>query len=118
MKNTYQKTDEVMSGIDHTDEPEGIRFKASEDMLLRKIAGEYLLIPVGPLALKVHGMVTLSESGYLIWQQLQIESDITELTDAILAEYEVSQETAKGDVRAFLKKLDDLGALERVEGDK
>ena len=48
-----------------------IKFKASEDMMLREIAGEYLLIPVGALALKVHGMVNLSESGRYLWEKLQ-----------------------------------------------
>ena len=80
-------------------------------MMLREIAGESILIPVGALALKVHGMVSLSESGRLLWEKLQTECSIQELTDAVLAEYEIDSETAEKDVMEFLKKLEAIGVL-------
>ena len=88
-----------------------IKFKASEDMMLREIAGEYLLIPVGALALKVHGMVNLSESGRYLWEKLQKECDEQDLINALLAEYDVDPQTAAEDVRELLDKLDAIGIL-------
>lgn len=80
-------------------------------MVLREIAGEYLLIPTGETALKIHGMVTLSESGLLLWKRLQAECTEEALVEALLAEYEVDRETAQADVQAFLEQLDKAGLL-------
>ena len=93
----------------------GERVKASKDIMLREIAGEYLLIPVGPMAMKVHGMIGLTESGMLLWKKLQEDCTEAELIDSLLSEYEVDRETAAQDVRAFLEKMDQVGILERNE---
>lgn len=86
--------------------------KAIQDVVLREIAGEHLLIPTGQAALRIHGMVNLSESGLVLWNRLQ--SDCTEqaLVDAILAEYDVDRETAAADVRAFVAQMTEVGLLE------
>ena len=82
-------------------------------MIQREIAGEHILIPVGEMALKVHGMITLTESGLLLWNKLQQDTDEDTLIDAILAEYDIDRETAAADVAEFLDKLDAIGVLNR-----
>lgn len=83
--------------------------------MLREIAGEYILIPVGPMAMKVHGMIGLTESGVLLWKKLQEDCTEAELIDSLLNEYEVDRETAARDVRTFLEKMDQVGILERSQ---
>lgn len=63
------------------------------------------------MALRVHGMITLSESGLLLWNRLQEECTEEDLVQAILAEYEIDRETAAADVRAFLARMDEVGIL-------
>lgn len=87
--------------------------KVSGEMILREIAGEFILIPVGQTALKVHGMISLTESGMLLWKKLQDDCSEADLVDTILGEYEIDRETAIKDVQAFLEKLDDIGILIR-----
>ena len=87
--------------------------KASEDMLLREIAGEALLVPVGALALRVHGIINLSESGKFIWEKLREECTEQELVNAILLEYDIDQKTAEADVKEFIGKLDNIGIIYR-----
>ena len=86
--------------------------KVSKDFVLRQVADEYLLIPVGEAALKVNGMVSITESGYLLYQKLQSGCTGEELVEALLAEYEVGEAEAREDVTAFLDKLRKLGMLE------
>ena len=81
-------------------------------MVLREIAGESLLIPVGQTALKIHGMITLSESGLLLWKRLQTECTEDELVEALLTEYQVDRETAAADVKAFIRQMQEVGILE------
>ena len=85
--------------------------KATSEVVLREIAGENLLIPVGQTALKLHGMITLSESGRLLWQRLQEECTEEDLVNALLAEYQVDRETAAADVKAFVHQLREVGIL-------
>ena len=80
-------------------------------MILREIAGEHLLIPVGRTALQVKGMVTLSESGLLLWNRLQSDCTEEDLIQVLLSEYEVDRDTAAADVKAFLKRMNDVGLL-------
>ena len=85
--------------------------KATSEVVLREIAGEYLLIPVGATALKIHGMITLSESGLLLWNRLQEECTEDDLVEALLAEYQVDRETAASDVKAFIQQMREVGIL-------
>lgn len=81
------------------------------DMILRDIAGECVLIPTGETARRLNGIVSLTDSGKLLWQLLQQDRTEEELTAALLAEYEVDPETAAADVAAFLEKLRREGFL-------
>lgn len=87
--------------------------RAIEDLIVREIAGEHILIPTGSAALKIHGMINLSESGYLLWDKLQSECTEQDLVEAILTEYEIDRETAAEDVKEFLEKMDSIGILDR-----
>lgn len=80
-------------------------------MILREIAGENILVPVGQTALRVHGIISLSESGLLLWKKLQQECTEAELIESILKEYDIDKDTASKDVSAFLDKLDKLDIL-------
>lgn len=82
-----------------------------DDLIVREIAGEYILVPTGSAALKIHGMINLSESGYLLWNKLQSDCMEEELVDAILEEYEIDRETATEDTKTFLEKMDSIGIL-------
>lgn len=86
--------------------------KVREEFILREIAGEHILVPVGDTALKVHGMISLSESGLLLFEKLQNECSEKELVQEILAEYAVDKETAEADVKAFIVQMKNAGILE------
>ncbi|MGM9637440.1 MAG: PqqD family protein [Eubacteriales bacterium] len=86
--------------------------RATKDVILRQIAGENILIPVGKLALQLKGMMSLSESGLLLWNRLQSDCTADDLVNALLSEYEVDRMTAQQDVDDFLKQMNDVGILE------
>ena len=83
----------------------------NQDFILRQVADEYLLIPVGQAALRIKGMIGLSESGYRIYQALQRGAGVEEAVAQIMAEYEVDEDTARTDTACFLEKLRELGIL-------
>lgn len=90
--------------------------KVTNEVVQREIAGEHILIPTGAAALKVHGMITLTESAVLLWNRLQSDCTEEDLINVILNEYEIDRATAQADVQGFLSKLEAIGVLEKDEG--
>ena len=85
--------------------------KVPSDFILREIAGEYILVPVGSAAAQFNGLITLNETARTIFLALAQERTVEELTDAVTAEYEVDRVTARADVEEFLRQLREVGAL-------
>ena len=79
--------------------------KITKEFVLRDIAGEHILIPIGATALELNGLITVNEVGVTIWKLLQNEVTFDEIIAAVLEEYEVEEETARADVREFLDTL-------------
>lgn len=85
--------------------------KVTDELILREVAGEYVLIPTGELASKIYGIISLNESGVLLYQKLKEECSKEELIDALLEEYETDWETAERGVTKFLQKMEEAGIL-------
>lgn len=85
--------------------------RINKEFVLREIAGEYVIIPVGKTALEFHGLITVNEVGVALWKMLQEDVTMEELVQGILKEYEVSEETARKDILEFLEELCKGGIL-------
>ena len=82
-----------------------IVMKIEKEFVLREIAGEYILIPIGSTARELNGLITLNEVGVSIWNLLQNDVTVDEIVQGILAEYEVEESVAREDVAEFLDVL-------------
>ena len=79
--------------------------KIKEGFVLRQVADNWVVLPVGQASVNFNGMISLNESGVLLWRALEQGSDRNALADVLLAEYEVEKEEALADVDAFLAAL-------------
>ena len=86
--------------------------KVKEDFLLRKVAGCYVVVPVGRATVDFNGMLNLNETGAFLWEKLQNDTTKEELVDSLLKEYEISEDIASRDVDVYIKKLEDAGLIE------
>lgn len=84
--------------------------KVKDGFLLRQIAGQTVVLPVGE-ELDLNMMITLNDTGAFLWEKLQSETDEQALTAALLAEYDVDEATAKKSVADFVGKLNGHGFL-------
>ena len=64
--------------------------KIEKEYILREIAGDYIIVPVGAAALEFNGMITVIETGAFLWEKLREGTTREELLHAMLEEYEVS----------------------------
>ena len=79
--------------------------KRNDNYIVRKIAGETLLVPTGAAAREFSGLVTLNELGAFIWAHLNEAQVVQDLAQKIAAEYEVDLATAQADAQEFLDLL-------------
>jgi hypothetical protein len=79
--------------------------RTEKNMILREIAGEYILIPTGSLALKYTGVFAISSLGVSVWKLLEADKTYEQIITDLLEEYEVDRETLERDVREFLDTL-------------
>lgn len=84
--------------------------KLKNGFLLRQVAGEHVVLPVGPDTAQ-NMVITLNGTGAFLWERLQNETDEDALVAALLDEYDVEEAVARECVVAFLKKLEDHGFL-------
>ena len=75
------------------------------EFVLREIAGDYILVPIGPTALEMNGMITVNEVGATIWKCLEQSCSYNELVGAIMDEYDVEEGEAKRALDEFLKQM-------------
>jgi len=85
--------------------------KIKDGFVLRKVADTYVVVAVGAEAKKHNVMITLNETGGLLWNKLTEGTDEEGLVNAILEEYDIDKETAAKDVSAFLAKITGEGLL-------
>ena len=84
--------------------------KIREGWMLREVAGEYVVIPVGA-QINFDGMITLNETGKTLWTCLENGAKQEELVQALLNEYDVDEQTAQEHVTSFTEKLKELEIL-------
>lgn len=82
-----------------------------KELVKREIAGDTILVPVGQSVYESNGLFVLNELGSFLWDLLPGAEDEEALLQAVLAEYEVSQEVARADIREFLDNLRKLGII-------
>ena len=72
--------------------------------LLREIAGEYMLVPLGESSF--NSMVTFNETGAFIWRKLEAGLKEDEIANALTLEYNVKYNQALEDVKELISYLE------------
>ena len=87
--------------------------KINENFVLKSIAGEAVVMPVGEAVNKVNGMIKLNPTAEVIWKALEQETTLEDVISAVRANCQnVDETTLIEDVVDFTEKLGKLGILE------
>lgn len=87
-------------------------YKIKDGFIIRKIGGQVMAVPTGSRTSDIHGMIALSESGELLWNELEKGADIDALADVLTENYDVERSVAVTDIEKFLAGLKEQGALQ------
>lgn len=80
--------------------------KIKEGFILRDVAGNKVVVPIGQQTIDFNGMMELNETGAFLFEKMLSEVTRDQLVDSILEEYEVSREIAEVDVDKFIAKVE------------
>ena len=87
--------------------------KINENFVLRQVAGTWIVLSVADETVNFNGMLTLNETGCMLWKLLEKGSSREALAQALTDEYDVTFAEALADVDEYLGKLERAGCLER-----
>ena len=86
--------------------------KIKPGYLIREVLDVAVIIGVGSENYTPNEIMSLNETGALLWHCLEKGAEKQELVDAILKEYDTDAATAQKDVDAFLARLREKALIE------
>lgn len=86
--------------------------KLDDSFEMRVIGGQNIIVPAKIKNVDFTHILTLNESAVVIWNRMtQGEFEEKDLVDALMAEYDVTEEKATSDVKEFVENLKKLQIL-------
>jgi len=73
--------------------------------MLREVAGQWVVVPLGEKVVEFNGIMTLTESGAMLWKVMEQGTNINSLIEILLQEYDIDSVTAAEDINEFIKEL-------------
>jgi len=87
------------------------RFTKDPSIVFRKVAEEFILVPIKQKASEVESIYTMNEVASRIWELIDGERSLRDIKEIIIREFEVSPEEAEEDLVDFTKQLAKIGAV-------
>ena len=81
--------------------------------MIREIAGQYVVVPLGARVVEFNGIITLSESG-ASWKKLVEGAETSELVESLVKEYDVDKTVAQNDIEEFIASISEKDLLEQM----
>ncbi len=100
----FNRPDEILEAEDE--------MKIKEGFALRKIAGEFIVMPTGSNIASFDGAIALNEVAAFIFEKLQNPASKNDLLIAVLNEYDVEKEVAERDIDAITAQFAEMGIIE------
>lgn len=87
-------------------------YARSERMVGRRIADEFVLVPLVGRGAEIDGLYNLSRVGAFIWERLDGASSGAAIVASLVERFDVAPEQAERDYLEFLDKLLEIAAVE------
>lgn len=86
--------------------------KRNKNFILRKIAGESIIVPTGEATKKFNGLFSPNRTAAFIWEHIEEVADTEEMIRLVLEHFDVEEETARTDVEGLIKEMKLMGFVE------
>ena len=89
-------------------------FARSDDVVGRRVAGEYVLVPLFGRGIAADAIYTLNRVAAAVWEALDGRRDGEAVVGLLVQRFDVDRETAVHDALELLETLEGIGAVRRV----
>lgn len=79
--------------------------KIKDGFMLREVASQTMVVAIGEASKAFNGIIRLNPTGKFLWEKLQSDTTIEELTSAMTSEYDIDEATANEDIIEFINIL-------------
>lgn len=86
--------------------------KIKNEFILRNIAGENIVVPIGTTTQNFNGIISLNDVATFIWKKVDEVNTVDELVNLVIEEYDIDIEVAKADVEEFIENLKRVDMIE------
>ncbi len=86
--------------------------KIKDSFLLKKVAGQNVVVPVGNNVVNFNAAITLNETAAFLWELLQEDTTAEALAEKLCENYDVTPDSAERDVKVFINVLKEHDILE------
>jgi hypothetical protein len=80
-------------------------FRKDENIVSRKIAGEFFLVPISGNLAHMQKIFTLNPVAEYIWQEIDKQKTLHDICNGIVSVFNVKKEQAESDIREFVTEL-------------
>jgi hypothetical protein len=92
------------------------QLQRSNNIVMRKIAGETMLIPIHQTGVDLQKVYLLNETATAVWLLLEQPQSLESLVEALQQEFEADSAVIKEDLLTLLNDLAEQDFIHRVEG--
>lgn len=86
--------------------------KKKENFILSNIAGEHIMMPVGPTALKFSGLILANDVSAFIWDNIEKADSPEEMAELICGQFEADYDEVQKDVTLLFEEMKKAGWIE------
>lgn len=89
-------------------------YSKNPDIIFRKIAGEFILVPIRQKAIDLKCVYTLNQTAAFLWELIDSKQGVSQITDKFAAEFEVDSRQAQADILEIFFQLESLNLIQKV----
>ena len=86
-------------------------YSKSDSIVFRKIADEFILVPIRQNVGDLESIYTLNETGARIWELIDGKIKVREIKEKLIEEFEVTPEEVEKDIMEHLMQLEGIKAI-------
>ncbi len=91
-----------------------VTYSKNPDIIFRKIADEFILVPIRQKAVDLKCVYTLNQAAAFLWELIDSKQGVSQITDKFAAEFEVDPCQAQADVLEMFSQMESLSLIQKV----
>ena len=91
------------------------KYRISSDFILREIAGEYAIVPIGSDSIFSNTVMAPNDSAVFLWKMFEQPCTIQDVVVKGMLEYEVAEDAIRKSILNFVEEMIEYQVLEEVE---